>query len=281
MKIWPLFIPQMDSLQLLAGFALSLVIALISYRFKAVSRSGAWGTMTVGTIIFGLGGMIFAIPLLFFFISSSVLSAIKTKGKVKALNAVNKSGPRDIWQVFANGGIATIAVIIYFLTGSIIWFFAFLASLCEATSDTWATEIGTLYGCPPISIITFQRVDPGQSGGITLLGMMGAIGGSLVTMLVAWRTSSLAHGLSLLNANIWFMAANTGLVGSLLDSVLGGSIQAQYRCPNCNRLVERKTHCGGPTSHIRGWKFMGNDLVNFACASFAAIVAAVIVLFGT
>jgi uncharacterized protein (TIGR00297 family) len=281
MKIWPLFISQLVSLQLLAGFVLSVAIAFLSYRIKAVSRSGAWGTMTVGTIIFGLGGMIFAIPLLFFFISSSILSAIKTTSKVKALNAVNKSGPRDIWQVFANGGIAMVAVILYFLTGSIIWFFPFLASLCEAASDTWATEIGTLYGRVPISIITFQRVDPGQSGGITLLGTIGAVGGSLVTMLVAWWTSSLAHGFPFFDANIWFMTANTGLVGALLDSVLGGSIQAQYHCPSCNRLVERKTHCSFATSHIRGWKFMGNDLVNFICASFAAIVAAIIMLFGT
>jgi hypothetical protein len=41
MKFWPLFIPYVDSLQLIAGLVLSIVIALISYKFKAISLSGA------------------------------------------------------------------------------------------------------------------------------------------------------------------------------------------------------------------------------------------------
>ncbi len=280
MKFWPIFIPQIDSLQFLAGLALSIAIALISYKFKAVSRSGAWGMIIIGTIIFGLGGIAFAIPLLFFFISSSILSAIKTYEKEKALNAVHKTGPRDIWQVFANGGIGAVAVIMFFITGKTIWFFPYLASLCEATSDTWATEIGTLYRRSPISIITFKKVNPGQSGGITLLGTIGAVGGSLILVLVAWWGRSFLHGLSMFDSNIWIMAANTGLVGSILDSILGGSIQAQYKCPHCGRLVEREFHCGYATTLIRGLAFMSNDLVNFICTAFAGSFAAIIIVFG-
>jgi uncharacterized protein (TIGR00297 family) len=197
MIVWPIFIPQIDNLQFLAGFVLSIVITLVSLRFKAISISGAWGMLVMGTIVFGLGGPVFGIPLVFFFISSSILSAIKTSGKKKTLDISHKSGTRDIWQVLANGGIGTVSVIIYFFTGNLIWFFPYLASLCEATSDTWATEIGTLHPNSPISIVTLKSVEPGESGGITWLGTLAAIGGVLATTLVAFCASGLAHGLAL------------------------------------------------------------------------------------
>jgi uncharacterized protein (TIGR00297 family) len=280
MEFWPFLILKLNLLQLAAGLAFSLLTALISYRYKTISFSGACGMIVIGTIVFGLGGAIFAIPLIFFFVSSSSLSAIKTAGKRNTIVISHKSGPRDIWQVLANGGAGVVAVIIYFVTGNIIWYFAFLASLCEATSDTWATEIGTLLTNSPISIVTLQRVETGQSGGLTILGTFGAIGGTFVTMLIARSAGPLLHDLSLVGDKAWLVAANCGLVGCLLDSVLGGSIQVQYRCSNCHRIVERDNHCGLLASRVRGLKFVGNDLVNFVSCAFAAVMATIILLFG-
>jgi uncharacterized protein (TIGR00297 family) len=280
MNCSPIFIPQIDNLQLVAGFTLSIVITLVSLRSKAISISGAWGMLVMGTIVFSLGGPIFGVPLVFFFISSSILSAIQTSGKKKTIAISQKSGTRDIWQVLANGGIGTVFVIVYFITGNLIWFFPYLASLCEATSDTWATEIGTLYPDSPISIVTLKSVKPGESGGITWLGTLTAIGGVLATALVAYCASGLAYGLALYDLKFWLLAANCGLVGSLLDSVLGGSVQAQYLCPFCNQSVESKIHCGHDTFLVGGLRFVNNDLVNFASCSFAAISTAIMLFLG-
>jgi uncharacterized protein (TIGR00297 family) len=160
-----------------AALILSLVMALVSYRFRTVTRSGAVGMVIVGTVIFGLGGFVFAIPLLFFFISSSIFSNLKTPGKVKSLAGADKTGTRDFFQVMANGGVASALVLVYFISGDIIWFFPYLASMCEASADTWATELGTLYPDSPVSMTSLKRVDPGQSGGISMLGTIAAIGG--------------------------------------------------------------------------------------------------------
>lgn len=230
----------------------------------------------IGTIAFGLGGMIFTIPLLFFFISSSIFSYLKTPGKVKSLVGVGKTGPRDFWQVMANGGVGALLTTIYVVTGDIIWFFPYLASLCEAAADTWATELGTLIPDSPVSIISFRGVEPGQSGGISILGTLAAIGGALLTMLVASSTGFVIKDLLLFDMKIWQISAGCGLAGALLDSVLGASLQAQYQCKSCHIWTERRSHCDQPAVLVRGLRFVNNDVVNFTCALLAALIASVI-----
>lgn len=279
MDFHPLLI-HLRAMQLLAGIALSLVIALISYRIKTISFSGALGMILVGTTIFGMGGIIFAIPLLFFYFTSIILTAVKTSRKSIALLTFDKAGARDIWQVLANGGIPAICAIIYFATGNIIWFFPALAALCEAAADTWATEVGTLSSSTPISIVSLKPVNPGQSGGVTALGILAAVAGSVLTMLVAYWLGFLDKDLARFPLKLWMAAANCGLAGSLLDSILGGSLQAQYRCEICNRITEKTIHCALPTTLERGHKFINNDVVNFSSSLFAALVAAAIFVFG-
>jgi uncharacterized protein (TIGR00297 family) len=277
MSIFPILL-QVLSIQLLAGLILSLVMALISYQFKIMTFSGAIGMVIIGTIIFGLGGVIFAVPLIFFFISSYIFTRIKSRGKDKSLIAIGKAGPRDIYQVLANGGVGAIIVIIYIFTGNFIWFFPYLTSLCEAASDTWATELGTLHPDSPVSIVSFERVDPGRSGGVTILGTLSAIGGALMTMLVAygaWRLNVVTIPFA---TKAWIIAANCGLAGALLDSVLGGSVQAQYRCPVCLHWTEWTSHCGAESELTKGYRLINNDLVNFASCLFASLMATAIIM---
>ncbi len=269
-------IERLDLLQMMIGFLIAFILAYGSYKFNALSRSGAMGMIIVGTIVFGLGGLIFAVPLIFFFISSSLISLIITPSKRQAMITFDKTGPRDIWQVLANGGVGAVCVILYFITGESIWFFPYLAALCEATSDTWATELGTLSKRYPVSITTLKRVEPGRSGGVTVLGTLAAVAGSLATMLSGYSAIAVEFGLQQYQFKFWLAAVNAGIAGAILDSMLGGSIQAMYRCNVCERIIERKQHCGAPTNHISGWRFVNNDIVNFISTLFAAAVVAVI-----
>jgi uncharacterized membrane protein len=43
-------------IQILLGFLFAALIAFTAYRAHSLSRSGAWGALLEGTIIFGLGG---------------------------------------------------------------------------------------------------------------------------------------------------------------------------------------------------------------------------------
>ena len=55
----------------------------------------------------------------------------------------------------------------------------------------------------------------------------------------------------------------TGSLGSLIDSLIGGSIQANFQCSKCDSLTEKRRHCNSTTLHISGVYFIDNDMVNF------------------
>ncbi|MBK9603136.1 MAG: DUF92 domain-containing protein [Anaerolineales bacterium] len=77
------------------------------------------------------------------------------------------------------------------------------------------------------------------------------------------------------------MITISGLAGSLVDSLLGGTVQAMYYCPTDKKETEKHPlhTCGTPTVHIRGWKWLDNDWVNFACGAAGTLVSLLLFLF--
>jgi len=73
------------------------------------------------------------------------------------------------------------------------------------------------------------------------------------------------------------------LFGALFDSLLGATVQAIYYCPACQKETERyPSHsCGTETGQIRGWTWLSNDWVNFACGVFGVGVVFVQLLYLT
>jgi len=65
-----------------------------------------------------------------------------------------------------------------------------------------------------------------------------------------------------------------GMVGSLVDSVLGATLQASYFCPQCDQQTEKtpRHSCGTETTYLRGISWLNNDWVNAACTLSAGII---------
>jgi len=264
---------------LLLGFVFAVIISLIAYKVGSLDRSGVYAAIVVGTIIFGLGGLQWAIILLIFFISSSGLSkAFKTK-KVGLDEKFSKGGRRDWAQVLGNGGLATLFALVFglFPTQRFLWLL-FLAALAAVNADTWATEIGVLSPTAPRSILHPRRmVEKGTSGGISLYGSLGALCGALVIAL----PGALLSPEGMRRLDVVLIITFAGLLGSFVDSFLGATVQSIYYCSTCDKETEKHPEhsCGEPTVLSRGWDWMNNDLVNFGCSLSAASIAFLFFLF--
>jgi uncharacterized membrane protein len=160
-----------------------------------------------------------------------------------------KGSQRDVWQVLANGGVATLSIGLGNRAG-------FVGAIAAAGADTWATELGLLATSRPRLITSLQWVEPGTSGGITAEGLAASVGGALSVGL-AW--SLLGGGWQGLP-----VAIIAGTCGSLIDSWLGATLQALYRCPACGVLTEELVHtpCGSSTKLVKGQRWVNNDTVN-------------------
>jgi len=256
-------------MQLLYGFLLAVLISYLAFRAHSLNRNGALAATIVGTIIFGLGGWQWAVLLLTFFITASALSRLFQKRKQGLDEKFSKGHERDAGQVFGNGGLATAFVLVHawFPESGIGWV-GFAAALAAVNADTWATELGVLNPHPPRLITKLnQVVEKGTSGGISLLGTLASLAGSFVIALPASLFTS--------NWSLIPIITLAGLFGSLFDSLLGATVQAMYYCPLHQKETEKHPlhTCGTETIHLRGWKWLDNDWVNFACGAFGAAIA--------
>jgi uncharacterized protein (TIGR00297 family) len=270
--------------QLLLGFLFALFIAFLAYRARSLSRSGAWGALLVGTIIFGLGGWQWAVILLAFFVSSSALTRLFGRRKASLAEKFEKGGQRDAAQVLANGAVASLFAGLHFFYPAADWpWLACAASLAAVNADTWATELGVLNPTPPRLINNGKVVERGTSGAISLYGTLAALSGAALIAILAAALDphtqpSLITNRSSLITNHFLLITLAGLAGALFDSLLGATVQAIYRCPQCGKETERHpVHtCGAPTAPLRGWKWLNNDLVNLACALAGAAIGLIL-----
>ena len=243
-----------------AWFAVSMILGYGAYKLKALSVSGGFGAFLLGLFMFGMGSWHTMLPLIGFFVLSSILSKIADRQSKKDIIA-SKGSQRDIVQVYANGGIPLIFTIAWYLSGfSIDWlYWAFLASLASATADTWETEIGSFSKSLPLNILTWKRVPKGFSGGISLLGTTGGVIGAAIIVSIAALMGFLPW-----NGMLILLITSAGFFGSVVDSILGASIQAKFTCEVCGKATERVSHCHQETRHISGLLWLDNDWVNVA-----------------
>ncbi len=226
----------------------------------------------MGTVIFGIGGWQWAILLLAFFITSSILSRLFRKQKASLDEKYSKGHERDAGQVFGNGGAAALFAALHGLFPAAVWpWLGFAAALAAVNADTWATELGVLNpGAPRMITHPSRQVEKGTSGGVSVWGTVAALLGSgLITALAA--LFSPVGRLTPLQVMIILAA---GLAGSLFDSLLGATFQAIYYCPTCAKETERHPlhTCGTQTRQVRGLAWLNNDWVNFACGALGAVL---------
>lgn len=269
-------------LRLGAGVLASSAIAAAAYRRGSLTRSGIAGGLVVGTVIFAFGGWPWWLVLVAFFITSSRLSHYREASKERiAAEKFSKGSQRDLGQALANGGMGALMALASFFAPGPVTMAAFVGAMAAVNGDTWATELGVLSTQPPRLVTTWKVVEPGTSGGVTGRGLLAAFGGSLVIGVAALGSGAIERlfGGASMPPSPWLLvaAAAGGMAGTMLDSALGATVQAVYRCPKCRKETERTLHsCGTPTEPARGWRWLDNEWVNFIGSFGGAAVGALV-----
>ena len=258
------------------GFLLSFLIALTAYRRKSLTLDGSVGATFLGTVIYATSGLFGSALMILFFISSSLLSHFKKSLKAKVVRQFEKTGHRDIFQVFANGGIGLIYSVLFYITKNPSFLLLLGISFAAANADTWATELGILNRSNPVSLRTLKRVEKGTSGAVSLLGTTAALlGAGFIGIFTALGFKLVdIRSLGFTYIQSFAMVTLGGFAGSLIDSILGATVQGVYYSDELEGETEKRIYNGKPTLLVRGFRLINNDIVNFLSIALSSALFA-------
>jgi len=273
---------------LIAAFISSL-IAIKAYRRKSLDLTGAISGFLVMTVHIALGYRYGAMLLVFFF-TSSKLTKVGEEKKRRVDADFKEGGQRNWTQVLFNSGIAAVLVVVMWtLTGwqdkcldskestlitSLIGGIIGHYSCCNG--DTWSSEIGILSDAQPRLITTFKPVRRGTNGGVTIAGLLAAAAaGSVIGLtfvVVGFFTTKCAHDVALKQLLVIPLSALAGLCGSLIDSLLGATLQFSGFCTVRNKVVGKP----GPTvKKISGVTILDNNGVNLVSILLTTVLTSI------
>lgn len=191
--------------------------AVLARILRGVTPSGALaGGIACFLLFAGAGPFAFAV-LGSLFVMTWMSTRLGYRRKL-ALGIAEPREGRTAWQIIANLAMAALGSIVFGATGKEPWLIASLAALAEAATDTVASEIGQYRNSNSRLITSWEFVAAGTDGGITLAGTIAGIAAGLVIAGVA------AVGGILSRAQFW-IPVTAGVVGMLIDSVLGATLQ--------------------------------------------------------
>lgn len=242
-------------LRLLAIAIPMAFIAVLAYKLKHLSFSGALAAWASGCIILNCvrfeGFLLFCI----FYVSCNIIGKI-----FKSKNKIEKKGSRRDWiQVLANSFMALLAARKFLFSQEEAALVMFSCSIAEACADTWAGEIGRKSKKAPVSLRTFKPVERGTSGGVSALGF----GSSLLACFMIAMCFGLFWGFE---SKAFIVIVVSGFMGCVVDSFLGATCQALYIDKDGN-YTEKETD-----TLVRGAKWIDNDMVNFMSNVFATVL---------
>jgi uncharacterized membrane protein len=217
-----------------------------------------------------------------------------------ATGASGGEGPRTSDQVFANSGFAAILILahLYLLNSSPfissklpvspglyaplllrLLPIGIIAQYAAVAADTFSSELGILAKSDPILITApWKRVPRGTNGGITIDGLMYGALGSLLLTLVAILTLYFSTPRIAMNATSAGVITFMGLVGSVIDSLLGALVQATVTDKKSGKVVEghggQRVKVAPHGSRVQtGLDLLTNNGVNFVMAAMTSLLA--------
>ncbi|EZA58064.1 hypothetical protein DMN91_006310 [Ooceraea biroi] len=256
-------------------------------RRKSVDTTGAILGLFMGFIL-TLSSFAHLSAIVTFFVTGSKVTKFRAAQKRKFEADFKEGGQRNWIQVLCNGGMAMQLALLYLLDiGSgerpidfdkeyrSSWLsVGILGTFACCNGDTWASELGTVTGTgDPFLITTRKRVPRGTNGGVSWIGLFfSTLGGVVVGLsyyIVVLNTVDTA--VLQVAAPQWpiiVVAGFGGLFGSLLDSLLGATLQYSG-VDEAGVIVEKP---GKGVRHICGKQILDNHSVNLLSSIGIALI---------
>jgi uncharacterized protein (TIGR00297 family) len=202
----------------LLAVAVTTVFAGGAWLLRGVTTGGALAGFVVAFAIFvsaGPGG--FAVLITVFAVAW--LTTRLGYRRKRALGMSQDLGGRSAAQVAANLGAAAVFSMASTMSPQRALFLLMaMAALAEAAADTAASECGEALSDRAYLITSLRPVRPGTDGGISLPGTLSAMAAALIIAAVAAATH-------LVSWSMLPVVAGAGFLGSLIDSLLGATLE--------------------------------------------------------
>ena len=186
------------------------ILGFITYKRKALDLFGSAVMIIMGVVIIFSAGANWLLLIVLFLIMCLLATRYSKKYK-RSLGQFE--GRRTSKNVISNGVVACFMAAFggYYLP----FVGGFIGAIATATADTMASEIGVLDQHPRL-ITTFQKVDPGTNGAVSVLGTAVGIVGAGIIGIAAYLLGIVPSPLSAIVVSII-----SGTVGCFMDSILG------------------------------------------------------------
>ncbi len=183
----------------IVALLISTLIVVHGYRKKrypvsppphhaSLSISGVVSSFFVGLLAM-LAGIDYTAGVLSFYFSSSYFTKVGVSRKKIIEEDHKPGGQRNVFQVLSNGAAGIIICLLVLLHPNLAaptlrtLRICYVCHYCVCNGDTWASELGSVFGGTPRSVAGLRRVPAGTNGGLSPLGLGASfLGGSFVAL---------------------------------------------------------------------------------------------------
>jgi len=165
------------------------------------------------------------------------------------------------------------------IINSYLWII-YIAHYATANADTWSSELGVLSTSNPrlVTTLFFIEVPKGTNGGMSVVGTIAGACGGLFIGLIYWFMSVSVYDVinldiqAVLNvllsqSPVLLYSLLCGILGSLIDSILGATLQITYYHTE-KKCIVKKSNLNNENIHnndiiiISGIDVLSNEAVN-------------------
>ncbi|CDF37158.1 unnamed protein product [Chondrus crispus] len=274
----------------LSALALASALGLRGRRSQSLSPTGALAAFLVG-FLSCLASVRFGATLIAFYLASTRATRFRAAEKARLEDGFSTAhGNRSAAQVFASS-LPAVAVALFYLvvfrfdapvtpafpTRSCL-LLAYLLFFAACAGDTFSSEVGFVLSPPGVDplLITqpWRRVPRGTNGGVSFQGTVAsAVGGVVVGSVYFLASPEWSF------SQLWLVLVGLvgGVVGSILDSVIGAIMQASWLDTASGKVLKvpppKEAQVKGRFQHICGFDILSGESVNLLAGVFTMAAA--------